>query len=78
MHEILAPLILVLRSDHQAFLQAKKLNPEIDKNICDIMSPEFLEHDAYSIFKNVMSHIQCSYRISNMVSTTNLILKMSF
>ncbi|KAK6617487.1 hypothetical protein RUM44_005075 [Polyplax serrata] len=65
MHEILAPIMLVLHCDHQAYLLAKKQNPVISQNLSDVLSPEYLEHDAYTLFKSVMSHIQCSYKISS-------------
>lgn len=67
MHEILAPIMLVLHCDHQAYLLAKKQNPVISQNLSDVLSPEYLEHDAYTLFKSVMSHIQCSYKISSTV-----------
>lgn len=68
MHEILAPLILVLHLDHQALLCAMQNNLDICEDIKEILCPEYLEHDAYSIFKNVMSQIQYSYNVNLVIS----------
>lgn len=65
MHEILAPIILVLHCDHLAFLHFKEKISSLNNDMCEILNPDYLEQDSFSIFKNVMSHIQCNYKICN-------------
>lgn len=68
MHEILAPLIFILHCDHQALLHAKERNLS-SGIITEILDPDQLEQDAYTIFKHIMNHIESSYRINNVVPT---------
>ena len=69
MHEILAPLIFILHCDHQALLHAKEQNLS-DGLINEILDPEKLEQDAYTIFKHIMNHIESSYRINNVTTSS--------
>ncbi|KAL0271183.1 UNVERIFIED_CONTAM: hypothetical protein PYX00_008359 [Menopon gallinae] len=69
MHEILAPLIFILHCDHQALLHYKSKNL-VNNELMDILDPNFIEEDAYSIFKHIMNHIECSYRVKNMTTST--------
>ncbi|KAH9492426.1 TBC1 domain, member 5 [Bulinus truncatus] len=60
MHELLAPLIFVLHCDHQAFLHACEI--ESVKNVIkEVMDPSFLEHDAYTMFCQVMETVEPWY-----------------
>ncbi|XP_069769148.1 TBC1 domain family member 5 isoform X3 [Narcine bancroftii] len=53
MHELLAPLVFILHCDHQAFLHASETaNPSEEMKA--LLSPEFLEHDAYAMFSQLM------------------------
>ncbi|XP_032906799.1 TBC1 domain family member 5 isoform X1 [Amblyraja radiata] len=53
MHELLAPLVFVLHCDHQAFLHASETaNPSEEMKA--LLNPEFLEHDAYAMFSQLM------------------------
>ncbi|XP_025080541.1 TBC1 domain family member 5-like isoform X5 [Pomacea canaliculata] len=66
MHELLAPIIFVLHSDHQAFLHASEsetvLTHIIHKPIIkDMLDPQYLEHDAYFMFCQVMTTVEPWY-----------------
>uniref|UniRef100_UPI00398E5E3E TBC1 domain family member 5 isoform X2 n=1 Tax=Pristiophorus japonicus TaxID=55135 RepID=UPI00398E5E3E len=53
MHELLAPLIFILHCDHQAFSHASETaNPSEEMKA--LLNPEFLEHDAYAMFSQLM------------------------
>ncbi|XP_058115884.1 TBC1 domain family member 5 [Anopheles ziemanni] len=67
MHEILAPLIFVIHSDQQALAHIHELNPDIDRQLLEILNPEYLEEDSYAIFAKIMSQIESFYRINDMV-----------
>ncbi|XP_067867959.1 TBC1 domain family member 5 isoform X3 [Heterodontus francisci] len=53
MHELLAPLVFILHCDHQAFSHANETaNPSEEMKA--LLNPEFLEHDAYAMFSQLM------------------------
>ncbi|XP_043546125.1 TBC1 domain family member 5 isoform X2 [Chiloscyllium plagiosum] len=53
MHELLAPLVFILHCDHQAFSHASETaNPSEEMKA--LLNPEFLEHDAYAMFSQLM------------------------
>eukprot|EP00062_Callorhinchus_milii_P012556 gi/632959718/ref/XP_007895783.1/ PREDICTED: TBC1 domain family member 5 isoform X2 [Callorhinchus milii] len=53
MHELLAPLVFILHCDHQAFSHANEsANPSDEMKV--LLNPEFLEHDAYAMFSQLM------------------------
>ncbi|XP_078394657.1 TBC1 domain family member 5 isoform X2 [Cetorhinus maximus] len=53
MHELLAPLVFILHCDHQAFSHASETaNPRQEMKA--LLNPEFLEHDAYAMFSQLM------------------------
>ncbi|XP_064644319.1 TBC1 domain family member 5-like isoform X6 [Lineus longissimus] len=60
MHELLAPLIFVLHCDHQAFLHACELDTvdmieTAERDVVqELLDTTYLEHDAYSMFCQVM------------------------
>ncbi|XP_059141726.1 TBC1 domain family member 5-like isoform X3 [Physella acuta] len=60
MHELLAPLIFVLHCDHQAFLHACEIESVLDI-MKEVMDPAFLEHDAYTMFCQVMETVEPWY-----------------
>ncbi|CAL1537822.1 unnamed protein product [Lymnaea stagnalis] len=60
MHELLAPLIFVLHCDHQAFLHACEIESVLDI-IKEVMDPTYLEHDAYTMFCQVMETVEPWY-----------------
>uniref|UniRef100_A0A0R3RJV4 Rab-GAP TBC domain-containing protein n=1 Tax=Elaeophora elaphi TaxID=1147741 RepID=A0A0R3RJV4_9BILA len=82
MHEILATLIFVLNYDQQTFAHLmeqsglKELPPEELKILCAVNSQDFLEHDSFEIFTQLMmmlerwylagdeEYVECSNRAS--------------
>ncbi|KAK3788906.1 hypothetical protein RRG08_010155 [Elysia crispata] len=67
MHELLAPLIFVLHCDHQAFLHACEIESVLYSSektrtvMKEVMDPAFLEHDAYTMFCQVMETVEPWY-----------------
>ncbi|XP_078451148.1 LOW QUALITY PROTEIN: TBC1 domain family member 5 [Lampetra fluviatilis] len=53
MHELLAPIVFVLHCDYQAFLHATELS-QATNEMRTILNPEYLEHDAYALFSQLM------------------------
>ncbi|CAG5116642.1 unnamed protein product [Candidula unifasciata] len=60
MHELLAPLIFVLHCDHQAFLHASEMDNKLNV-MKEVLDPAFLEHDAYTMFCQVMTTVEPWY-----------------
>lgn len=53
MHELLAPIVFILHCDHQAFSHASEAaQPSEEMKV--LLSPEYLEHDAYAMFTCLM------------------------
>ncbi|KAM9434381.1 TBC1 domain family member 5 isoform 2-T3 [Clarias gariepinus] len=53
MHELLAPIVFVLHSDHQAFQHASETgSPSEEMKV--VLDPKFQEHDAYAMFSQLM------------------------
>ncbi|XP_055851697.1 TBC1 domain family member 5 isoform X2 [Episyrphus balteatus] len=69
MHEILAPILFVMYGDHQALLHFMELSDDIDELLRDVLNPEYLEADSYSIFSRLMASIESYYRITNLIQT---------
>ncbi|KAH8382112.1 hypothetical protein KR009_002023 [Drosophila setifemur] len=70
MHEILAPIIFVVYSDHQSLLHFSELaKTDINPTLLDVLDPAFLEADTYSLFSRLMASVESYYRVSNLVST---------
>jgi len=69
MHELLAPLIFVLHSDQQAFLHADEIDftdffgKYQKETLRYLLNDAYLEHDAYSMFCNMMDHVEAWYLI---------------
>ncbi|XP_075154829.1 TBC1 domain family member 5 isoform X1 [Haematobia irritans] len=65
MHEILAPVLFVMYSDHQSLLHYKDISSasDIDKILLDVINPLYLEADAYFIFSRIMSCVESYYRV---------------
>ncbi|XP_056375905.1 TBC1 domain family member 5 isoform X1 [Hyla sarda] len=53
MHELLAPMLFILHCDHQAFMHASEA-AEPSEEMKVVLNPDFLEHDAYALFSNLM------------------------
>ncbi|XP_066994903.2 TBC1 domain family member 5 [Anabrus simplex] len=68
MHEILAPLLFVLHCDHQALLHTKE-QVNVSSVIAEVLDPDYLEEDAYTLFSHIMEGIASCYRINDMTPT---------
>ncbi|XP_048848436.1 TBC1 domain family member 5 [Brienomyrus brachyistius] len=53
MHELLAPIVFILHSDHQAFQHASETACPSEE-MWSLLNPQFHEHDAYSMFSQLM------------------------
>ncbi|KAH8247253.1 hypothetical protein KR038_000974 [Drosophila bunnanda] len=70
MHEILAPIIFVVYSDHQSLLHFSELaKTDINPTLLDVLDPAYLEADTYSLFSRLMASVESYYRVSNLIST---------
>ncbi|KAH8409853.1 hypothetical protein KR222_009902 [Zaprionus bogoriensis] len=70
MHEILAPIIFVVYSDHQSLLHFSELaQTDINETLLNVLDAGYLEPDTYSLFSRLMASVESYYRISNLVST---------
>ncbi|EDV93155.1 TBC1 domain family member 5 [Drosophila grimshawi] len=70
MHEILAPIIFVLYSDHQSLLHFSEIaKTEINETLLDVLNTAYLEADTYSIFSRLMASVESYYRVSRFAST---------
>ncbi|XP_034117365.2 TBC1 domain family member 5 [Drosophila albomicans] len=73
MHEILAPIIFVLYSDHQSLLHFSEIakTDDINETLLNVLDTAYLEADTYSIFSRLMASVESYYRVSNLVSTSS-------
>ncbi|KAH8359571.1 hypothetical protein KR093_007604 [Drosophila rubida] len=70
MHEILAPIIFVIYSDHQSLLHFTEIaETDINDTLLNVLDTAYLEADTYSIFSRLMASVESYYRVSNLVST---------
>ncbi|XP_034664439.1 TBC1 domain family member 5 [Drosophila subobscura] len=70
MHEILAPIIFVIYSDHQSLLHFSEIaKTDTNETLLNVLDPAYLEADTYSIFSRLMASVESYYRVSNLVST---------
>lgn len=53
MHELLAPVVFTLHCDRQAFLHASE-SAQPSEEMKTLLNPEYLEHDAYAMFSQLM------------------------
>lgn len=67
MHEILAPLIFVLHSDHQnlAHIQ-EETEISLDSTLEGVLNSDYLEADSYHLFGKIMNSLELFYRINDM------------
>lgn len=82
MHELLAPIIFVLHSDHQAFLHASEIellssfDPVCRDEVKILLNPNYIEHDAFHMFCQVMEVVEQWYIIRDIypckVDTMNI------
>ncbi|XP_014672067.1 PREDICTED: TBC1 domain family member 5-like isoform X2 [Priapulus caudatus] len=61
MHEVLAPLIFVIHCDQQAYLHARD-NEVLRDPIHFLLDPDYIEHDGFSMFCEVMETVDPWYQ----------------
>lgn len=67
MHEILAPLIFVLHSDHQSLGHIQdEAKVELDPILVAVLDANYLEEDSYFLFCKLMSSLELFYRVNDM------------
>lgn len=77
MHEILAPIIFVLYSDHQSLLHFSEIaKTDINETLLNVLNTSYLEADTYSIFSRLMASVESYYRVTNLVSTAGGYIEM--
>nr|CAB3266842.1 TBC1 domain family member 5-like [Phallusia mammillata] len=69
MHELLAPLIFVLHCDLQGAAHARDMGT-LPKIVTDVLSEEYLEHDAYVMFSKVMDATNGWYAVTETPQAT--------
>ncbi|XP_017873844.1 PREDICTED: TBC1 domain family member 5 [Drosophila arizonae] len=70
MHEILAPIIFVVYSDHQSLLHYKEIaKTDINEALLNVLDAAYLEADTYSIFSRLMSSVESYYRVTSIASS---------
>lgn len=66
MHEIVAPLIFVLHSDHQNLGHIQEETEiSLDSTLENVLNPHFLEEDSYHMFSKIMNSLELFYRIND-------------
>ncbi|XP_011205299.1 TBC1 domain family member 5 [Bactrocera dorsalis] len=66
MHEILAPLLFVFYGDQQSLLHFSEIaQNQTSELLLNVLDPNYLEADTYSLFSRLMSSIESYYRIKN-------------
>ncbi|XP_014093200.3 TBC1 domain family member 5 isoform X1 [Bactrocera oleae] len=66
MHEILAPLLFVFYGDQQSLLHFSEIaQNHTSELLLNVLDPNYLEADTYSLFSRLMSSIESYYRINN-------------
>jgi TBC1 domain family protein 5 len=63
MHELLAPILWVVERDTLSIVGAPIEAFGVDAEILDMLSPSFLEHDAFTIFSLLMQSAKSFYEL---------------
>uniref|UniRef100_A0A0A9ZED7 TBC1 domain family member 5 n=1 Tax=Lygus hesperus TaxID=30085 RepID=A0A0A9ZED7_LYGHE len=69
MHEVLAPVVFVVKSDHHALLHTKE-QITLRSDILYVVNPDYFEEDSYTLFRRIMNAIEGSYLIPNVAPTS--------
>ncbi|KAF6206537.1 hypothetical protein GE061_017771 [Apolygus lucorum] len=69
MHEVLAPVVFVVKSDHHALLHTKE-QITLRSDILYVVNPDCFEEDSYTLFRRIMNAIEGSYLIPNVAPTS--------
>lgn len=71
MHEIIAPILFVIHSDHQAYRHYCEMNK--NGEVCSVLEvlldDNHMEEDAYLLFSHVMTEIEHFYRVNDVRPT---------
>uniref|UniRef100_A0A1B0CJP5 Putative ypt/rab-specific gtpase-activating protein gyp6 n=1 Tax=Lutzomyia longipalpis TaxID=7200 RepID=A0A1B0CJP5_LUTLO len=67
MHELLAPIIFIIHSDHRVLSHVKDLVQSVNHTLYEVLNPEFLEDDSYALFVKLMEKMEKYYKISGVV-----------
>ncbi|XP_059610804.1 TBC1 domain family member 5 [Phlebotomus argentipes] len=67
MHELLAPLIFIIHSDHRVLSHVQDLVKSVNHTLEELLDPEFLEEDSYALFVKLMEKMEKYYKISGIV-----------
>ncbi|KAJ8036351.1 TBC1 domain family member 5 [Holothuria leucospilota] len=77
MHEVVAPLIFVLHSDQQAYLHSKEMESSLIVGadtrplVGELLDPDYLEHDSYTMFAQLMETMKPWYQYGKRDSRTS-------
>lgn len=71
MHELLAPLLFVVHSDHQYLLEIKGITNCVNPTMFEMLDPQYLEADTFALFTRLMQRMETYYRIRNVVPTAS-------
>jgi TBC1 domain family protein 5 len=64
MHELLAPIVHVV--EHDAISRdAAGGDPSVDPSMVEMLDAAYIEHDAYTLFSQLMEHAQAFYQIKD-------------
>jgi len=63
MHELLAPILWVVENDTLNIVDIQTEHLGVDEQILDMLSANFLEHDAFTIFSLLMQSAKSFYEL---------------
>lgn len=71
MHELLAPIVLVLHQDAQN-VQTTTDEASADATMWNVVSPASIEHDAFALFDRIMTRAQAFYEVKDSIARAAL------
>lgn len=71
MHELLAPLLFVVHSDHEYLLEIKGITNCVNPTMFEMLDPQYLEADTFALFTRLMQRMETYYKIRNVVPTAS-------
>ncbi|EEY22734.1 WD repeat-containing protein [Verticillium alfalfae VaMs.102] len=71
MHELLAPIVLVLHQDAQN-VQTTTDEASADATMWNVVSPASIEHDAFALFDKIMRRAQAFYEVKDSITRAAL------
>jgi TBC1 domain family member 5 len=73
MHELLAPILWVVENDALNIVDMQIEHLGVDEQILDMLSANFLEHDAFTIFSLLMQSAKSFYELGDLDKRTSTI-----